>query len=81
MNFNEVAQNLNPQTYKALKQAVEIGKWPTGIALTEQQQALCLEAIISYEHAKLPQQQQTGYMADRCQSKASIESIDVVDQS
>ena len=81
MNFNEVAKNLTPQTYQALKQAVEIGKWPTGVALTNEQRSLCLEAIITYEHAQLPQQQQTGYMPDSCQSKDATETITLVDQS
>ena len=79
MNFKQLAESLNPQTYQAIKQSVEIGKWPNGVALTSEQQALCIEALITYEQHHLPQNEHTGFMPDQCKSKA--DSIEVIEQS
>jgi uncharacterized protein YeaC (DUF1315 family) len=35
MNFDAVAGSLSPEVYSRLKEAVELGKWPNGIALTK----------------------------------------------
>ena len=72
MNFQEVAENLNPQSYQALKTAIELGKWPSGIAHNEQQKVICLDALIAYEQKNLPADKQTGYMPDACKTKADI---------
>ena len=71
MNFDELAQNMTPDIYQRLRASVELGKWPTGLALTKEQKALCLEAIIKYEISNdVPVEQRTGYMEQACKSSA-----------
>lgn len=63
MNFDAVAGSLSPEVYSRLKEAVELGKWPNGIALTKEQKALCLEACLKYEISNgIPEQSRTGHI-------------------
>lgn len=62
MNFDQVSQNLDPQVYQSLKAAVELGKWPNGQPLSEEQKSICMQAIIVYEAKHLPPEQRTGYI-------------------
>ncbi|TVP59604.1 MAG: DUF1315 family protein [Halomonadaceae bacterium] len=69
MTYEELVQKLNPEVYRSLKRAVELGKWPDGRALTREQRDICLEAVIFYEtkHEVAPEER-TGYI-DRSRKK------------
>ena len=53
LTINSVNDLLNTMTvdiyHHQLQRAVELGKWPTGQALTAEQRSLCLQATIAYE--------------------------------
>ncbi|TDO96836.1 YeaC family protein [Marinomonas balearica] len=73
MNFKDMIDNMSPEVYGSLKQAVELGKWPNGIKLTDEQKELCLQAIITYDYSNKPEEQRVGFI-DRevhkgCESK------------
>jgi len=75
--MNSVAELLNNMTsdiYQNLKSSVELGKWPTGDKLSNEQKQLCLQAIIAYEKKHLPAEQHTGYIETKkhkhCGSKS-----------
>lgn len=53
---------LDKEIIERFKTAVEIGKWPDGRALTDEQKATCMQAIIKFEHMHLPEDQRTGYV-------------------
>ena len=53
---------LTPDIYQNLKRAVELGKWPDGQRLSDEQRALCMQAVIAYEHKHLPAEAHTGYI-------------------
>ncbi len=75
-SFFETAKQLTPEVYENFKRAIETGKWPDGRALSDKQKTLVMEAVIVYEKAMLPAEQQTGYMPDGCQSKQEKSSSD-----
>jgi len=75
MSFVDTAKNLDFPTYEKLKTAVEIGKWPTGQALTDEQKAICMEAVLTYEAANVPEGQRTGYMEQSCKSTSTEDLI------
>ena len=52
--FVEMLRNITPEVYASLKQAVEIGKWPDGRRLTQEQKELCMQAMIGWELENLP---------------------------
>lgn len=69
MTYEELVQKLNPEVYRSLKRAVELGKWPDGRALSREQREICLEAVIYYENQhQMPAEERTGYI-DRSRKK------------
>lgn len=63
MNFKELIEKLDPEIYKNLKTAVEIGKWPDGRELSQEQRALSLQAIIAFEiEHKFPANERIGFV-------------------
>jgi uncharacterized protein YeaC (DUF1315 family) len=80
MNFDELAANMTPDIYSRLRESIELGRWPTGSVLTQEQKSLCLEAVIKYEVAQnMPLEQRTGYIAESCRSSgAETDTIPVV---
>jgi len=62
MSFEELLNNLNPQIIGSLKRAIELGKWPNGVALSDRQRSLCAEAVANWERRNLPAEAQVGYV-------------------
>ncbi|MCB5161879.1 YeaC family protein [Marinomonas algarum] len=62
MNFKEMIDNMSPEVYVRLKQAVELGKWPNGVRLTPDQTELCLEAIITYDYKNKEEKDRVGFI-------------------
>ncbi len=40
MNFDDIINSMTPEVYQRLSTAVELGKWPDGVTLTEEQREL-----------------------------------------
>ena len=74
MNVEKMLQAMNPEVHAALKRAVEIGKWPDGRKLSDEQRALCMEAVIAYDAHFVEENERVGYI-DRG-SKAEGELCD-----
>lgn len=62
MNFKEMIDNMSPEVYVKLKQAVELRKWPNGVRLTPDQTELCLQAIITYDYSNKEEKDRVGYI-------------------
>lgn len=63
MNFEKMIEAMTPDVYNALKRAVELGKWPNGERLSQEQRETSLRAVIAYEHARrMPQEQRVGFI-------------------
>lgn len=65
MNFKQLLESISPETYAALKRAVELGKWPNGERLTTEQRELCLQAVIAYDMRNKPESERVGYIAPK----------------
>ena len=76
MNFKEMIDNMSPEVYVKLKQAVELGKWPNGVRLTPEQTELCLQAVITYDYSNKEEKDRVGYMDDQC--KSDQEHTDII---
>lgn len=61
MDLQQLLNSITPDIYQQLQKAVEIGKWPDGRSITEEQRSLCIQAIIAYDQRK-PETQRTGYV-------------------
>lgn len=62
MDFDTLIARMDTATCASLRQAIELGKFPDGRRLTDEQRALCMEAVIAWEHRNLPEDQRTGYI-------------------
>lgn len=62
MNYQQLIESLTPETHRALRRAVELGKWPDGRQLTPEQRALCMEAVIAWEAGNLNEAERVGYI-------------------
>ncbi|MGS2718707.1 YeaC family protein [Eionea flava] len=78
-SVKELLDSLTPDMYKKLKQSVELGKWPTGGVLTEEQRSLCLQAVIAYEQKHLPAEEQTGYIPPKKHTHCGSETGTIAD--
>ena len=54
---------IDPDIYESLKQAIEIGKWKNGTALTAEQKELCMQAVIAYDINHKPEHERVGYVS------------------
>ncbi len=73
MQLDDFLQTMSPQLYQTLKQALELGRWPNGERLTDDQREAGLQAIIVYEHEHVPESERVGYMPQTCKSSAKQE--------
>ncbi|MCO1334264.1 YeaC family protein [Microbulbifer sp. OS29] len=62
MSFEQLLKSLNSEIVGSLKRAIELGKWPNGIALTGEQRSLCAEAVANWESVHLSREKQVGYV-------------------
>jgi uncharacterized protein YeaC (DUF1315 family) len=60
--FEELLAGMTPEIHESLKLAVELGKWPNGDRLTQQQVELCLQAVIAWDIRNLPQAERVAYI-------------------
>ena len=76
MDYQQLLNSITPEILQNLKRAVEIGKWPNGTALTDEQRQTCLQAIIAYEAKHLAPEERTGYVPpkDACASNSNSSS-------
>ncbi|MCP4789837.1 MAG: YeaC family protein [Gammaproteobacteria bacterium] len=68
MEYNEMLAHMTPEIYQRLKQALELGKWADGRALTQAQKDSCMEAVLRYQAMHLPAEEHSGYIKDQCES-------------
>lgn len=62
MQFQKLIDTITPEIYANLKQAIEIGKWPDGRAVTAEQRELCMQAVIAYEAKHVAETERTGFI-------------------
>lgn len=60
--FEDIARQLTPEIYQNMRRAVELGRWPDGRKVSDEQRQTCMQAIIAWERAHLPEDQRTGYI-------------------
>lgn len=77
MTYEELIRQMDPKIYRSLRESLELGKWPDGRPLSDEQKAICMEAIIWYEREhKIPEQQRAGFIerpaSASCGGKGSV---------
>ncbi|AVU35742.1 MULTISPECIES: YeaC family protein [Serratia] len=49
MDVKDLIEAMTPEIYQRLVQAVELGKWPDGVALTPEQKENSLQAVMLWQ--------------------------------
>jgi uncharacterized protein YeaC (DUF1315 family) len=49
MNLDEMLSGMTPEVYQRLVTAVELGKWPDGVALTDAQKENSLQLVMMWQ--------------------------------
>ncbi|OAT18052.1 YeaC family protein [Buttiauxella gaviniae ATCC 51604] len=62
MNLDEMLEAMTPEVYQRLVTAVELGKWPDGVALTPDQKENSLQLVMMWQtrHNTDPQHMTIG---------------------
>ena len=70
---NELVESLTPSMVNDLKQAIELGKFPDGQLVSNEQKELMIEATILYDAMKLPQEERTGFIHRKKQTSGIMD--------
>jgi uncharacterized protein YeaC (DUF1315 family) len=73
MTYEELIEKMTPPMHQAIKQGIELGKWPDGKKMSPEQLAVCLRAVIHYDQT-LPEDQRTGFI-DRSRADGTMKGI------
>lgn len=49
MDLNNIIESMTPEVYQRLVTAVELGKWPDGVALTPEQKENSLQLVMLWQ--------------------------------
>ena len=49
MEIERIIDGMTPEVYQRLAPAVELGKWPDGVALTDEQKENCLQLVMLWQ--------------------------------
>ncbi|WP_066014313.1 YeaC family protein [Endozoicomonas atrinae] len=77
MQLDAFLKKMTPAIHQSLKLALELGRWPDGRVMTQDERDASLQAVIAYEYENLPESERVGYMPAKCKSdsKASIGNV------
>ncbi|WGL18246.1 DUF1315 family protein [Microbulbifer bruguierae] len=78
-SLDDLLKILNPTIVASLKRAIELGKWPNGVVITDTQKSLCAEAVAYWEQSHSAPESRVGYIppkATPCGDKSSDDKSD-----
>ncbi|WP_368163386.1 YeaC family protein [Aeromonas sp. R6-2] len=64
MSFQQVIADMPQEVYERLRTAVELGKWPDGRVLNEEQKATSLQAVMAWQALHLTDPEHMNIGAD-----------------
>lgn len=82
MNVEQLIASMTPAIYKNMKDALELGRWGDGRAVTSEQKSNCLEAMIRYEDLhNIPETERVGYvdMTNKRKKAAETQPIKIIE--
>ena len=76
MQLKDFLDAMTPEIYENLKESLELGRWPDGERLTNEQRDRGLQALIAWEYEHLPASERVGYMPQKCKSTQKKEPVE-----
>ncbi len=75
-SLEKLIESMTYNVYTRLRQAVELGKWPDGNVLSEEQLEQSLQLVILYGERNLPSDQRIGApMQNTCKTKEPLINV------
>ncbi len=62
MDYQQTIETMSPEIYHRLLRAVELGKWPDGKLLTDEQRTHAMQAIIAWGERHLSDRERVGFI-------------------
>ena len=62
MQFDDLIASITPEIYQNMLRAIETGRWPDGLLVTEAQREHCMTAVIAWGERHLPPEQRVGFI-------------------
>ena len=62
MSIDKLLEGVTPEVYQRMQSAIASGKWPNGVALSEEQKAQCLQILIAYDEKHKDTEDRVGYL-------------------
>tara|TARA_R110000823_G_scaffold132777_7_gene261278 strand:+ start:4127 stop:4399 length:273 start_codon:yes stop_codon:yes gene_type:complete len=62
MHYRQFIAEMSPEVYARLKLAVELGKWPDGRALSQEQRENALQAVIAWDAMHREHSERVGFI-------------------
>ncbi len=62
MDYRQMIANMTPETYRSLRRAIELGKWPDGSPVSPEQRRNAMQAVIAWGQEHLPAEERVGYI-------------------
>tara|TARA_B110000503_G_scaffold20798_1_gene31484 strand:+ start:44836 stop:45102 length:267 start_codon:yes stop_codon:yes gene_type:complete len=62
MDYQQTIETMSPEIYHRLLRAVELGKWPDGKLLTDEQRTHSMQAIIAWGERHLSDRERVGFI-------------------
>jgi uncharacterized protein YeaC (DUF1315 family) len=72
---DELVESLTSDMVDDLKRAIELGKFPDGHVVSEEQEELMIEATIRYDALKLPEEERTGFIHRKKQASGILDTV------
>ena len=72
---DELVESLTPEMVSDLKRAIELGKFPDGRVVSDDQKELMIEATILYDALKLPEEDRTGFIHRKKQASGILDTV------
>jgi uncharacterized protein YeaC (DUF1315 family) len=62
MSIDKLIENVTPEAYASMQSAIETGRWPNGVPLSEDQRENCLQIVIAYDNRHKDTEERVGYL-------------------
>lgn len=61
-SFEALLASVTPEIHRQLRTAIELGRWPNGDRLSDEQRQNSLQIVIAWEERHLPEEERVGYI-------------------
>lgn len=81
MHYDDLIASMTPEIYASIKRAVELGKWPNGIKLNDEQRQTCIQAVITYESHNINREKRSGYIYNTKKNISNFDQLESQDHN